>query len=283
MQVIRMETKIMRKPWGRRVLGPGFDTVPDGEEPIGEIWFQAPADSGIVDPAILVKRLFTSERLSVQVHPDDEIARAHGLPRGKSEAWHILEAEPFASIAMGLVEPMTKEELRAAAEDGALVSLLDWKRVKAGDFWYAPAGTIHAIGAGLSLLEIQQNVDVTYRLYDYGSDRQLHLDEAIEAANPVPYVAPFLPFDLEAGRRVLAADGPFVVERWSFARSGVLSPRQGEPVWLMPLRGEALAGSQPIEPGGVWIVTEQVDVSLPGSCELLVAYSGADVHAQLIA
>ncbi|GEM_PF-269905 len=187
------------------------------------------------------------------------------------------------AIAMGLVEPVTREDLRAAAEDGSIVSLLDWKRVKAGDFWYAPAGTIHAIGAGLSLLEIQQNVDVTYRLYDYGSGRQLHLDEAIEAASPVPYVAPFLPFDVAPGRRVLAADGPFVVERWSFACSGVLSPRQGEPVWLIPLRGEALVGSQPIGHGGVWIVTEQVDVSLPGSCELLVAYSGGNVHEQLIA
>ncbi|MGC7532480.1 hypothetical protein ACPWML_26035, partial [Pandoraea pneumonica] len=84
-----------------------------------------------------------------------------------------------------------KDRLRAAAKDGSIVALLDWKPVRAGDFWYAPAGTIHAIGAGLSLIEIQQNVDVTYRLYDYGSNRELHLDEAVEAARPAPYEAPF--------------------------------------------------------------------------------------------
>ncbi|MDT9096733.1 hypothetical protein RSW32_25755, partial [Escherichia coli] len=83
------------------------------------------------------------------VHPDDAAAKAHGLPRGKSEAWQILEAEPGASIAMGLREPITKDRLRAAAKDGSIVALLDWKPVRAGDFWYAPAGTIHAIGAGL--------------------------------------------------------------------------------------------------------------------------------------
>jgi hypothetical protein len=115
----------------------------------------------------------------------------------------------FASDRHGACRTGDQGGPARCCEDGSIVSLLDWKRVKAGDFWYAPAGTIHAIGAGLSLLEIQQNVDVTYRLYDYGSGRQLHLDEAIEAASPVPYVAPFLPFDVAPGRRVLAADGPF--------------------------------------------------------------------------
>ncbi|NNG56937.1 phosphoheptose isomerase [Sphingomonas paucimobilis] len=183
---------------------------------------------------------------------------------------------------MGLREPITKDRLRAAAKDGSIVALLDWKPVRAGDFWYAPAGTIHAIGAGLSLIEIQQNVDVTYRLYDYGSNRELHLDEAVEAACPAPYEAPFAPFELARGRRVLAAGGSFVVERWADTCTGILAPRRGEPVWLIPLRGEAVVGSEPIEPGGVWIVAGDAGVNFTGSCDLLVAYSGRAVHEALI-
>ncbi|AKH18713.1 phosphoheptose isomerase (plasmid) [Sphingomonas sanxanigenens DSM 19645 = NX02] len=282
MPVFRLVTKTVRKPWGRRSLGPGCDDVSAGEQPIGEIWFEVPRGSGLGEPELLIKHLFTSERLSVQVHPDDAAAKAHGLPRGKSEAWQILEAEPGASIAMGLREPITKDRLRAAAKDGSIVALLDWKPVRAGDFWYAPAGTIHAIGAGLSLIEIQQNVDVTYRLYDYGSNRELHLDEAVEAARPAPYEAPFAPFELARGRRVLAAGGPFVVERWADAFAGILAPRRGEPVWLIPLRGEAVVGSEPIEPGGVWIVAGDAGVNFTGSCDLLVAYSGRAVHEALI-
>lgn len=282
MPVFRLETKAVTKPWGRRSLGPAFDEVGVGEEPIGEIWFEVPAGSDLVEPELLIKHLFTSERLSVQVHPDDAVARAQGLPRGKSEAWQILEAEPGASIAMGLREPITKERLRAAAKDGSIVALLDWKSVRAGDFLYAPAGTIHAIGAGLSLIEIQQNVDVTYRLYDYGSNRELHLDEAVEAAHPAPYAVSFAPFDLAPGRRVLAAGGPFVVERWAEAGNGILAPRRGEPVWVIPLGGEAVVGSEPIKPGGVWIVSGNAGLNFTGSCELLVAYSGRTVNEGLL-
>jgi mannose-6-phosphate isomerase len=81
---------------------------------------------------------------------------------------------------------------------------------------------------------------------------------------------------------VLAAGGPFVVERWADACSGILAPRRGEPVWLIPLRGEAVVGSEPIEPGGVWIVAGDAGVNFTGSCDLLVAYSGRAVHEALI-
>ena len=283
MSVTRLETTKVGKPWGRRMLGPGYGDVPDGEEPIGEIWFRVPAVSGTGEPELLVKHLFTDQSLSVQVHPDDAAARARGLPRGKSEAWQILQAEPFARIALGVLEPMTKDELRAAAESGSIVALLDWKIVKAGDFWYAPAGTIHAIGAGLSLIEIQQNVDVTYRLYDYGSERQLHIDDAVAVANPIPYIAPFVPFELKPGRRILAAGGAFVVERWSDAGSGIIKPMHGKPVWLIPLQGESGVGSETLTRGGVWVVEGNDGVAFNGRGELLVAYSGGDVCEQLLA
>ena len=126
---------------------------------------------------ILVKHLVTSDKLSVQVHPDGEC----GV--GKTEMWHILSAAPGAQIALGFTRPVGAEALRAAAASGEIESLLRRIPVSAGETYFIPAGTVHAIGGGITLCEIQQNSDITYRLYDYGRPRELHLDRALEAAN----------------------------------------------------------------------------------------------------
>jgi mannose-6-phosphate isomerase class I len=126
---------------------------------------------------ILVKLLVTSDKLSVQVHPDGEC----GL--GKTEMWHILSAAPGAQIALGFTQPIGSDALRAAAVSGEIESLLRWIPVSAGETYFIPAGTVHAIGGGIKLCEIQQNSDITYRLYDYGRPRELHLDRALEAAD----------------------------------------------------------------------------------------------------
>ena len=112
MTATRLTTKRVEKPWGRISLWPGFDSVVPGGAPVGEIWFEAPGD-----PQLLIKYLFTSEKLSIQVHPDDMAARARGYPRGKDEAWVVLAADPHATIAIGTVTPMTLDELRRAALD----------------------------------------------------------------------------------------------------------------------------------------------------------------------
>ncbi|MGQ3230181.1 MAG: class I mannose-6-phosphate isomerase [Blastomonas fulva] len=135
----------------------------------------------------MVKYIFTSEKLSIQVHPGDSYARTIGLSGGKEECWLVLDAEPGATLGIGLVRDLSGDELRAAALDGSIEQLLAWHPVARGDFFYIPAGTIHAIGAGLSLIEIQQNADVTFRLYDYGRPRELHLDHSIAVANAAPY------------------------------------------------------------------------------------------------
>ena len=148
----------VEKPWGRRDLRAPFGPVGETGQPVGEIWLERP-DGG--RPELLIKYLFTSEDLSVQVHPDDDAARAAGLSGGKDEAWFIMKAAPAAMIGLGLREVVTKQELRAAALDGRIANLLFWQVVVPGDFTYLPAGTIHAIGAGVTLIEIQQNIDVT--------------------------------------------------------------------------------------------------------------------------
>src|ERR1044072_1352331 len=185
----------------------------------------------------MIKYLFTSERLLIQVHPDDVLARANGHKRGKDEAWVVLATEPDAQIGIGLKAAADKGEVRAAALDGRIEAMGHWGAVLAGDFYYSPAGTIHAIGRGLKLIEVQQNIDLTYRLYDYGRPRELHLEEGIAVSDPVPYVAPYIPRQLSPGRRILAEGPAFVLERWNMAGSGVLEA-DGRPIWLTPLAGE---------------------------------------------
>lgn len=176
---MKLDRKFVEKPWGRSVLPAPFSST--GEK-IGEIWFTSH------EPLpLLAKYIFTSERLSIQVHPNDEQARAQGLSNGKTECWYILDAEPGATLGLGLVHPVSKEELRSAALDGSIEQMIHWQPVSAGDFLYVPAGTVHAIGAGITLLEFQQNDGETFRLFDYGRPRELHLDSGIAVARAEPY------------------------------------------------------------------------------------------------
>ena len=282
MPAVQLTTRRIEKPWGRRDLWPGFGDVPAGGAPVGEIWFEVPgAQDGSKDgPELLIKYLFTSDRLSVQVHPDDATAQKQGYPRGKDEAWVILRAEPHASIALGTLSAMSKDELRRASLDGSIESLLDWKAVKKDDSFYTTAGTIHAIGPGLTLVEIQQNVDLTYRLYDYGSDRELHLDAGVEAADPVPYVAAYKAHEISPGREILA-DGPkFVLERWRTAGSGTLRS-DGRPLWLIPLSGQGQIDRSALTAGGVWLADGESELSLDDGADMLVAYPDTGVIERL--
>lgn len=282
MPATRLTIKRVEKPWGRRDLWRGFDDVPEGGKPVGEVWFEAPGaqDGGTGGPELLIKYLFTSDKLSVQVHPNDEAARAKGYPRGKDEAWVVLGADPHASIALGTLRPMTKDELRADALDGSIEGLLDWKAVKKDDSYYTTAGTIHAIGPGLTVIEVQQNVDLTYRLYDYGSDRELHLDDGVAAADPVPYVAPYKAHDLAPGRAILA-DGPkFVLERWTKPGSGMLRS-DSRPLWLVPIAGTGEIGGQALAAGEAWLVDGDVPLALDAGTDMVVAYPNSGVIAGL--
>ena len=178
--------RTVAKPWGRNVLPAPF-IAPPGEK-IGEIWFEPPPQL----PSLLVKYIFTSEKLSVQVHPDDDQAKASGHDDlggggGKEECWLVIDAEPGATLGVGFREALSHAQIRAAALDGSIEQLLVWHPVRAGDFFYIPANTVHAIGAGVSLIEVQQNADITYRLYDYGRPRELHLDAGVAVAKVEPH------------------------------------------------------------------------------------------------
>ena len=171
----------VEKPWGMDVLPAPF-IAPAGTR-IGEIWFERPEQL----PSLLVKYIFTSEKLSVQVHPDDAQALAAGeADTGKEECWLVIAAEPGAALGIGFRQAIDRDAMRAAALDGTIEDMLVWHQVQPGDFFYIPANTVHAIGAGVSLIEIQQNSDITYRLYDYGRPRPLHLDAGIAVSNGTP-------------------------------------------------------------------------------------------------
>lgn len=128
---------------------------------------------------ILIKYIVAHETLSVQVHPDDVYAKAHTNDLGKTECWYITEAEPGAKLIFGLKSGLTQEELAQIIADNQLETYLEFIEVEAGDMIYIPAGTVHAIMGGLKLIEIQQSSDTTYRLYDWGRDRETHIEDSL--------------------------------------------------------------------------------------------------------
>jgi mannose-6-phosphate isomerase len=230
---MKLSAQAVEKPWGITGVPPQFANLV-GQRKIGEIWFEGPEGRAL---PLLVKYIFTSEKLSVQVHPDDEQARARGLANGKTECWYILKAEEDATIALGFREPLDAEAMRAAALDGSIEELMDWKPVHAGDFFYVPAGTVHAIGAGITLIEIQQQSDVTYRLYDYGRPRELHLDDAVGVARGEPYPAELLTH-VDGGESRTLVPGPlFQVEH--VVADGPVGMLADKARFVLPLTGTA--------------------------------------------
>lgn len=196
-----LEPVLVERIWGTSDLAPWHGN-PEPSRLIGEIWLTAEQcevltdghasdltlaevtsrqAASLGDPEghgfpLLIKLLFPREKLSVQVHPNDAEAQALGMPRGKSECWYVLSAEPGAQVAVGFNTPTSSEALKASIENGTLEEHLRMIAVKAGDMIYVDAGTIHAIGPGMVVLETQQYSDTTYRLWDYGRPRELHVD-----------------------------------------------------------------------------------------------------------
>lgn len=239
---MKLTTKAVEKVWGRRDLPEPFESEA-GAEPIGEIWFEPPPEL----PQVLVKYLFTSEKLSVQVHPSD--AEAPAGSRGKEECWLVLTAEPDSRLAIGFKKDITPEAMRAAALDGSIEDALEWHPVKPGDFFYLPARTVHAIGPGLSLVEVQQNSDITYRLFDYGRPRELHLDEGIAVARGAPYPETCHRAASQTGSDTLV-DGPFFRFSQCYgAPSAELIEKHAGAVMALPLEGVVVVEGETIAAG----------------------------------
>jgi mannose-6-phosphate isomerase len=239
--------RVVRKPWGKTDLRPWSELGHDGAA-VGELWFQR-ADKLAPEPALLLKLLFTDEPLSVQVHPDNDFARSIGLPHGKTEAWYVLSAAAGAKVALGLKRELTRPQLRAAIEDGSVPELMHWQDVAVGEPILVPAGTIHAIGAGLVLAEIQQRSDATFRLFDHGRQREIHLDSAVGASVAGPAMAQRQAVRLSDARNVLVQSAYFVLEEIDLMPDSHWEIDATSETWVLLLEGEAEFDLAPIVSG----------------------------------
>lgn len=263
--------------WGRESLAPYFSDTPRNQR-IGEAWFTfeenatsagrplgelirefpeilgaaaMPQYPGVCP--LLVKFLFTNARMSVQVHPDDEYAERHHQSLGKTEAWYVMDAQLPGELAVGFRETLTPERLRSAAQSGEIDTLLEWRTVKPGELIFIPSGTVHAMGAGLTICEVQENSDLTYRLYDYGRARELHLEHAMRVSHLGRHECTTELKALGDGREELLACHYFRIERLRPKESirirgdlaqylvliAVKGPAAGT-AWLIPARSEEL-------------------------------------------
>jgi mannose-6-phosphate isomerase len=263
------------KPWGVVDLRP-WSNAGNGANTVGEIWYER-SDSTAVPPSLLLKLLFTNQPLSIQVHPDDAYAQSIGLPNGKTEAWYVLSAAPEAKIALGLKRRLTHEQLRHAIDDGSISDLVVWRAVHPGDTIFVAAGTIHAIGAGLVIAEIQQRSDATFRLFDHGRGRELHIENALAVANTGPADFRVAPTRLTDTRTLLASNSHFTFERIELAPNSIWCLEAELETWLLVISGSARAGSFDVTTGdAIFAQSDRVNIRA-GSNGLagLVAYTGS--------
>ncbi|MEZ5354851.1 MAG: class I mannose-6-phosphate isomerase [Bryobacteraceae bacterium] len=251
----RIEPEMVERVWGALDLTPWY---PRQSAKTGEVWF----DSG----DILVKFIFTTGNLSVQVHPGDDYAASHhNGSAGKTEMWHILRADPGARIAIGFQKPVTLEAARQGALDGSIVSMLAWHEAAPGDTFFTPAGTVHAIGAGLVLCEIQQKSDVTYRLYDWGrTGRPLHLDDGFAVAA----------LGTHPGRSTPGDDGtlarcPYFTTEKQYVRGVATWPRDA---LMIVLEGEGSVDGAACAAGQVWRLPQGANIASSPGMTLLRTY-----------
>jgi mannose-6-phosphate isomerase len=263
MQPFLLLPEFVERPWGTRDLSLVYPhkTARRGgefEDPVGEVWLTGDmcrvstgplqgrtlADitkqfnrelvgEAAPDPhqfPLLTKFLFPKEKLSVQVHPDDATARRHGFPHGKSECWYVMAAEIGTKVALGLNESALDHaqlavKIESAVQSNTLEDLLKWVEVHAGEMVNVPAGTVHSIGPGCILVEVQQNSDLTYRLYDYGRPRELHIQRALESiqepnhAGKVARLSEITPFGSVA---LLNSTENFMVEKFLVRSEAVI-------------------------------------------------------------
>jgi len=276
----RLKPWFSERVWGRRDLRPWYEET-GTTELVGEAWLTGPQcvveegelegktlaslakDLGGEFP-LLVKLLFPNEKLSVQVHPDDAQAQAAGEARGKTECWYVLEAEPGATVALGLKEGVDVAKIAAAVADGTMESLMEWVPVEVGDMLFVDAGTVHAIGPGVVLLETQQTSDVTYRLYDYGRPRELHLEQGLKVIKTKTAAGKVAPKAMDGFTRLIEQKY-FVVDRFDL--------EEMEERRITVEGAGCLVGLK----GNVWVITPGEEVELEPGKAVVIPQGVGDV------
>ena len=260
----RLKPWFSERVWGKRDLRPWYEDTGTNEL-VGEAWLTGPQcivetgefagrEFASLAPELggefplLVKLLFPNEKLSVQVHPNDEQARQMGEVRGKTECWYALEAAPGAHVALGIKEGVDAAKFRAAIADGTAEDLLQQVPVTQGDMLFVDAGTVHAIGPGVVLLETQQTSDVTYRLYDYGRPRELHLEKGLAVMRAHTDAGKVAPRQMNGFTRLIEQKY-FSVDRFEASPGKPVVVKMDGPGCLVGLSGAAQTKTQsgPIE------------------------------------
>ena len=271
----RLKPWFSERVWGKRDLRPWYADT-GTTEPVGEAWLTGPQCVVETGPftgrtlaslaeelggefPLLVKLLFPAEKLSVQVHPDDAQAKALGETRGKTECWYVLDAEPGAGVALGLKPGVDAAAVKAAIADGTLESLVEFVPVSVGDMLFVEPGTVHAIGPGVVLLETQQTSDVTYRLYDYGRPRELHLEKGLQVIKSKTAAGKVPPKVIDGFTRLIEHKY-FVVDRFDFGELTEASVSFDGPGCLVGLAGRTVVSTPQAEivlnPGQAVVVPE---------------------------
>lgn len=274
----RLKPWFSERPWGRPDLNPWYEET-GTKELVGEAWLTGPqcvVEEGELEGKtlaslagelggefpLLVKLLFPNEKLSVQVHPDDAQAQAVGEARGKTECWYVLEAAPGAAVALGLKPGSDAEKIKAKVADGTMEELMEWVPVSVGDMLFVDAGTVHAIGPGVVLLETQQTSDVTYRLYDYGRPRELHLEQGLKVIKPKTQAGKVAPKEMDGFTRLIEQKY-FVVDRFDLEEMEERRISMDGVGCLVGLEGK------------VWVITPGDEVELePGKAVVVPAGTG---------
>ncbi|MCB9897438.1 MAG: DUF952 domain-containing protein [Planctomycetes bacterium] len=298
------------RPWGGRRIAPRFGWTDPG--PVGEwwllschpsartelrdggtlaAWLDAHAGAGLpraADFPLLLKFLDADEVLSVQVHPDDATARSHGMANGKTEAWLVLDAEPGAKLWLGTADGVRPADVlaavRAGADDDEVKALLRAVEPRAGDALLVPAGTIHAIGPGLAIYEVQQTSDATYRLYDWGRGREVHLELGEQAARDHRPSPPANAGPARGGWTTLLDDAAFRLSRARPEGALAVRPARGYAALTVlagtgelratPRVGESAADTCALRPGDTALVLRECAIDGDG-LDLLLAEPGA--------
>jgi len=291
----------MPRIWGARSLAPIYPDQTNLPEPIGEAWLTGPeckvesgprtgplhqawqkmppewrgtdfaTQSAPREFPILVKFLFPTDQLSIQVHPDDAYASQNEAPDavGKTEMWHVVSAEPGATLLLGLVPKVDREKFQSAIKQGGLEKFFERLPVSPGDTFYVPSGTPHTIGAEMILCEVQQNSDLTYRLYDFhrvdahGNPRELHIEKGMAVIDfdhrkggKVSPVA--LPSANDAKKSLLVACQYFATERWDLSAQhrATSDPARFELLVILSGRGtiQWTGSSSSYQQGECWFI-----------------------------
>ena len=210
---------------------------------------------------VLIKLIDAKDNLSVQVHPSDDYALKNEGEYGKTEMWYVVDAEPGAGLYCGLKQDLTEAEFRKKIADKTLVEALQFFPVKPGDAFFIPSGTVHAIGAGVTICEIQQNSNLTYRVYDYGrvdkktgKERELHVEKALKVADLTVYRDRIVPKEERAGVSLLASCNYFTVRRLAQPAAGAVTADENSFLSLTALSGAGTIAGLPYRKGDTFFL-----------------------------